>query len=446
MKSDGYPQRVLWRWLLCESAILLAAGCLIGAIFGIYAQLLGSHFLATVTGFPIVFNIEGVAAISSFALVTLVALAMLAVPGYRAVRVRPRPAAPRTNAQPVPSPNRTADPAPLSPRQLWALIAGAGRELTWGLPAVAREEHSWRALAARIPDAPIREDALSALARKRGQTDGAALFTILPRARNPSLLRAAGRLPDHLGLPRQRHERAPREANGRQLHLALIDALDPGGPISDYYRHHPWREDGGYLNALVERAGRAARRCLPTSVSASSSCGKPGVPRSSRSTTTSTRRGETRCSGVGPARVPAGHEASWFELSGACSAGLSIFALLALASEPDLCSESESREPAALTSPGPRSRRRCSTATSTRPRTPQRRPQLHRPLPHAGAGDRARLPGRAALPARRPRAERQREAHPDRRPAWSRCTCPRTALRPRRCAPHQRRSPTPADR
>ena len=23
-------------------------------------------------------------------------------------------------------------------------------------------------------------------------------------------------------------------------------------PISDYYRYHPWRDDGGYLRALVE--------------------------------------------------------------------------------------------------------------------------------------------------------------------------------------------------
>ncbi len=93
-RSNGIPQRVLWRSLVCESAILLASGSLIGAIFGLYAQLLGSHFLSTVTGFPIVFNIEGVAAISGFALVSLVALAILAVPGYLAVRVRARSISP----------------------------------------------------------------------------------------------------------------------------------------------------------------------------------------------------------------------------------------------------------------------------------------------------------------------------------------------------------------
>jgi|HubBroStandDraft_4_1064222.scaffolds.fasta_scaffold20688_2 putative ABC transport system permease protein len=90
LKCHGYCERVLWRWLLCEAAVLLIAGCSIGAIFGLYAQLLGSHFLASVTGFPIVFNIEGVAAITSFGLVSVIAVAMLAVPGYLVVRVPPR--------------------------------------------------------------------------------------------------------------------------------------------------------------------------------------------------------------------------------------------------------------------------------------------------------------------------------------------------------------------
>jgi putative ABC transport system permease protein len=92
--TNGLTQPVLWRSLVCESAVLLTAGSLIGAIFGLYAQLLGSHFLSVVTGFPIVFNIEGVAAISGFALVSLIAVAILAVPGYLAVRVRARSVSP----------------------------------------------------------------------------------------------------------------------------------------------------------------------------------------------------------------------------------------------------------------------------------------------------------------------------------------------------------------
>ncbi len=90
MKVDGYRRGVLWRWLLCESVVLLAAGCLIGAVLGLYAQLLGSHFLASVTGFPIVFNIEALAAITSFALVSLITVAAAALPGYLVVRAPAR--------------------------------------------------------------------------------------------------------------------------------------------------------------------------------------------------------------------------------------------------------------------------------------------------------------------------------------------------------------------
>jgi putative ABC transport system permease protein len=94
IKCQGYRRSILWRWLLCESAVLLGAGCSIGAVFGIYGQLLGSHFLASVTGFPIVFNIETLAALSSFGLITGVAVAVVALPGYLVVRVPPRTVSP----------------------------------------------------------------------------------------------------------------------------------------------------------------------------------------------------------------------------------------------------------------------------------------------------------------------------------------------------------------
>jgi putative ABC transport system permease protein len=89
MKVDGFDRRVLWRALLIESGLLLGAGCSIGALFGVYGQLLLSHALASVTGFPVIFSIGALVALSSFALVTAVAVAIVAVPGYIAARVRP---------------------------------------------------------------------------------------------------------------------------------------------------------------------------------------------------------------------------------------------------------------------------------------------------------------------------------------------------------------------
>ncbi|HXM87427.1 MAG TPA: FtsX-like permease family protein [Solirubrobacteraceae bacterium] len=93
-RSNGISSRVLWGSLVIESTVLLLAGSLFGAIWGLYAQLLGSHFLSAVTGFPIVFNIEAVAAIAGFALVSPVAVAVLAVPGYFAASVRARSVSP----------------------------------------------------------------------------------------------------------------------------------------------------------------------------------------------------------------------------------------------------------------------------------------------------------------------------------------------------------------
>jgi tetraprenyl-beta-curcumene synthase len=213
--------------------------------------------------------------------------------------------------------------------------------LTWGLPAVAREVGHWRSLAEQIPDTPIREDALSALHGKRGQTDGAALFTILPRARSRTLLRLLVAYQVTWDYLDSVHERFPSEVNGRQLHLALVDALQPGGPKADYYRHHPWRDDGGYLDALVDTARECCREL-------------PAYEQVRQLVVQEAHRAQVLALNhhVDPAHrdaalkawtqqeFPSGHEASWFELSGACSAGLTIFALLALATE-GACDPSE---------------------------------------------------------------------------------------------------------
>jgi len=91
MKLEGFPTRGLWRSLLMESALLLGGGCSVGALFGIYGQLLLSHALLAVTGFPVAFSVQALPAFASFAIVTAAAAAIVAVPGYRAASVRPYP-------------------------------------------------------------------------------------------------------------------------------------------------------------------------------------------------------------------------------------------------------------------------------------------------------------------------------------------------------------------
>jgi tetraprenyl-beta-curcumene synthase len=218
-------------------------------------------------------------------------------------------------------------------------MGAATRELLWGLRAVSREVHRWRVRAGSIPDAALRADALCSLARKRASTDGAALFWTLPDGRSPNLLRllvAFEVMADFLDSASERGVHAG-IANGIQLHVALSEALDPGAPVSAYYRHHPWREDGGYLRALVA----ACRECcaqLPRYTYVRS--------RAIRAATLARVLGlnhepdpHTRDTALREWVQREGHswgELAWFESTAAASGGLTVLALLALAAGGEL--------------------------------------------------------------------------------------------------------------
>jgi putative ABC transport system permease protein len=89
MKVDGYSPGELWRALLWETALLLGAGGLIGALFGLYGQIVLNHALINVTGFPLVYSLAIPVAVVSLAVVGAIALAMVALPGYLAAQVKP---------------------------------------------------------------------------------------------------------------------------------------------------------------------------------------------------------------------------------------------------------------------------------------------------------------------------------------------------------------------
>lgn len=211
---------------------------------------------------------------------------------------------------------------------------------------MAREVKRWRRLAASIPDPGIRADALAALRDKRFNAEGAGLFAALPKRRDPillGLLVAYQILLDYLDTVSERPAPDPL-ANGRQLHLALIDALDPHGRTSDYYRHHPQHGDGGYVRALVQTC-RDACLSLPAYASVSSlalqaaaSCSVQGLNhdpdpvRRDRTLEQWARGAFPRAAGV-----------SWWELAAAASSTLGIHALLALAADPS-CARRDAEE------------------------------------------------------------------------------------------------------
>jgi tetraprenyl-beta-curcumene synthase len=220
-------------------------------------------------------------------------------------------------------------------------LVAATRELLWGLRAVSCEIQIWRTRALAIPDSAIREDALSSIERKRGHTDGAALFWILPPRRDRKLLRLLVTYEliwDFLDSLNE-HGACGGTANGRQLHKALVEALDPAEPISDYYRYHPWRDDGGYLRMLVETC-RTECSTLP-----SYGCVRPFVVREAKRAQVLALNHDTdpacrdeALKAWAACECPEESRLRWFELSGAASASMTVHAFLALAAQP-ACTE-----------------------------------------------------------------------------------------------------------
>ncbi len=127
------------------------------------------------------------------------------------------------------------------------------------------------------------------------------------------------------------------ERNGRQLHLALVEAVDISRPISDYYLYHPMQDDGGFLRSLVE----ACRLSCVTLVSY-------GAVRALL-VREATRAGVLALNhDPDPARRDAALRLwvsqhvlgetpySWFELAGAATSSLTVHMLLSQAAEPSV--------------------------------------------------------------------------------------------------------------
>lgn len=88
IKRQGYTRGILWRTLLWECVLLVLTGCVVGGAFGLYGELVLSHALVVVTGFPVIVGVGFTIPLVVIAVVCLAALVILAVPGYLAVRVR----------------------------------------------------------------------------------------------------------------------------------------------------------------------------------------------------------------------------------------------------------------------------------------------------------------------------------------------------------------------
>jgi tetraprenyl-beta-curcumene synthase len=219
--------------------------------------------------------------------------------------------------------------------------------LAWGLRIVKRELDFWRGRAEQITALPIRWNALTALSHKRGNTDGAALFWIIPQVRSYPLLKLLATYQvmwDFLDNASETGTEGDYR-NGAQLHLALVEALDPSQSLSDYYFYHQCKSDDGYLRSLVEACQHLSaslpsfERVRPTVLREAKRAGVQALNHDNNS-----GRREAALRLWAYREYPDGiQSATWFELTAAAGAGISIYALFALAAEP-VCGQADIAE------------------------------------------------------------------------------------------------------
>ena len=174
--------------------------------------------------------------------------------------------------------------------------------------------------------------------RKHGNIEGAAAFAAFtPRTHRAAVVRALAAFQAAYSyadmLSEQPHEQAI--ANGRRLHEALLVALDPSAPQLDYYAHNPQRDDGGYLEELVDTC-RAALRTLPSYAAVAKSAQRAatrivtfqslnvGLPQGDHDALSRWAGKET----------PAGTELRWWETAASAGSSLGVHVLIAAAAEP----------------------------------------------------------------------------------------------------------------
>jgi putative ABC transport system permease protein len=87
LKVQGFDHRQLWRSLLHETGIVVAVGCGVGSVMGLFGHVFASRYLELTTGYPAPFSADVARILLAVAVVAGTAYVVAAVPGYLAARV-----------------------------------------------------------------------------------------------------------------------------------------------------------------------------------------------------------------------------------------------------------------------------------------------------------------------------------------------------------------------
>jgi tetraprenyl-beta-curcumene synthase len=186
----------------------------------------------------------------------------------------------------------------------------------------------------------LRRLALGTQESERGNLDGAAAFAVLvPRVHRERVVRAVVAFQatyDYVDTLAEQPCGDP-VANGHQLHLALLTALDPGTDHPDYYAHHCGGRDDGYIRSLIDTC-RGAFGALPSYATVA----EPALRAARRMVAYQSFIHE----GSGEAHralarwaatlTPPGTGLRWWETAAAAASSLTVFALIAAAAQPAL--------------------------------------------------------------------------------------------------------------
>jgi tetraprenyl-beta-curcumene synthase len=122
------------------------------------------------------------------------------------------------------------------------------------LPDVGNQLNFWKEAASRIPDPELRKQATDSISTKQFHCQGGAVYAsahlsmrhvIIP------LIVAFQTISDYLDNLCDRSTSLD-PLDFRQLHQAMLDAVDPAAPLHDYYAYRQERNDADYLNNLVK--------------------------------------------------------------------------------------------------------------------------------------------------------------------------------------------------
>jgi tetraprenyl-beta-curcumene synthase len=236
-------------------------------------------------------------------------------------------------------------------RRLWNLAGTFASYRATVIPPLRHQQRRWGERARAIRDPVLRRQALEALEGKAANVEAIGVFgTLAPRSQRRRAIAAMAALQIAVDYIDTLSEAAGDDtlADGLQLHRALAAALTPGAEPQDWYRHHPHRDDGGYLSALVAACQEAVRglpsqtAILPLARRAAQRCGEG-------QSHTHAAAGGDRGGGAGQGdpsplerwadqlESPAGYR--WWEVAAGASSSVAAHALIAAAATPSAGAE-----------------------------------------------------------------------------------------------------------